>query len=85
MAILMEKYEKELLPYMIRFIEQGREQGYFSKRLSVETMLFYINLFSSQAMQQLEQIPQGEQKRRIYNELLTVFLYGVTGEKAISF
>jgi AcrR family transcriptional regulator len=79
-AKLLVAYEEKLFPYMIKFIEQGWEEGYFNKDLSQETLLFYFNLFSSQAMQQLEKMPKGEKKRRVYNELLSVFFYGVRGE-----
>jgi AcrR family transcriptional regulator len=79
-AKLLVAYEEKLFPYMMKFIEQGWEEGYFNKDLSQETLLFYFNLFSSQAMQQLEKMPKGEKKRRVYNELLSVFFYGVRGE-----
>lgn len=81
-AEMVQQYEQKILPLFAGFIEQGQEEGYFNKELSVETMMFYIHLFSSQALQQLEQMPEGEQKRRVYKELLTVFFCGVMGEKA---
>lgn len=80
-AAMIKQYEEKAVPLFAGFIEQGMEQGYFNKGLSMETMMFYINLFSSKAMQQLEQIPEGEQKRLMYKELLTVFFYGVAGER----
>lgn len=79
-ANLLAGYEEKLFPYMMKFIEQGWEEGYFNKNLSRETLLFYFNLFSSQAMQQLEKIPKGEKKHQVYNELLSIFFYGVRGE-----
>ena len=79
-AKLLVAYEEKLFPYMMKLIEQGWEEGYFNKDLSHETLQFYFNLFSSQAMQQLEKMPKGEKKRRVYNELLSVFFYGVRGE-----
>lgn len=81
-AEMMKDFEAKTIPLFIDFIEQGKELGYFNKQLSLETLMFYINLFGNQAMQQLEQMPEGEQKRLVYKELLTVFFSGVSGERA---
>ena len=78
-AEILQGYEKKITPLMIQFIKQGQDQDYFNQTLSVETLLFYIQLFSSQAMTQLEKMPDGEEKRRVYKELLVVFFDGVRG------
>ncbi|TSB46000.1 TetR/AcrR family transcriptional regulator [Alkalicoccobacillus porphyridii] len=80
MAELLISYEQKITPLMVTFIEQGQAEHYFNKELSIETLLFYIHLFSSQAMKQLEQMPDGEAKRRVYKELLVVFFDGVRGK-----
>lgn len=79
-ANLLADYEEKLFPYMMKFIEQGWKEGYFNKNLSRETLLFYFNLFSSHAMQQLGKMPKGKKKHQVYNELLSIFFYGVRGE-----
>ncbi|MDQ0208771.1 TetR/AcrR family transcriptional regulator [Alkalicoccobacillus murimartini] len=81
MANILQAYEKKITPLMVQFIKQGQEKGYFNQSLSVETLLFYIQLFSSQAMKNLEQLPDGEEKRRVYKELLVVFFDGVRGKE----
>jgi AcrR family transcriptional regulator len=77
---MIKQYEKKTIPLFAEFIKQGKEQGYFNKELSMETIMFYIKLFSGQAMQQLEKMPEGEQKRLVYKELVTVFFNGVMGK-----
>ncbi len=80
-AEAIKQFEAKSVPLFVGFIEQGKEQGYFNNDLSMETIMFYMKLFSSQAMQQLEKMPEGEQKRRVYKELVTVFFKGVMGER----
>lgn len=63
---LIQQYEEKAVPLLAGFIEQGKQEGFFNKELSLETIMFYINLFSSQAMQQLGQMQEGEAKRRLY-------------------
>lgn len=74
-------YEQKLIPHLLNFIEQGRECGYFNKSYSTQTLLFYLKVFGADAMKQLRAIPDGAVKKRIYEELLSVFLYGVVGDQ----
>ncbi len=73
------EYEQKLSPHMLRFIEQGYECGYFDKSYSAETLLFYFNVFGTNAMKQLETLQTAARKKQMYEELLSVFLYGVVG------
>ena len=75
------EYEQKLMPHMLRFIEQGYECGYFDKSYSAETLLIYLNVFGANAMKQLETLQAEGKKKRIYEELLSVFLYGVVGNR----
>ncbi len=75
------EYEQKITPHMLRFIEQGYECGYFSKSYSAETLLIYLNVFGTNAMKQLGSLQTEGKKKRIYEELLSVFLYGVVGNR----
>jgi AcrR family transcriptional regulator len=79
-AKLLVAYEEKLFPYMMKFIEQGWEEGYLIKPLTQQTFVFYLNIFSPPPMQQVKKSPTAKKKRRVYNELLSVFFYGVRGE-----
>ncbi|GAA0368633.1 TetR/AcrR family transcriptional regulator [Bacillus horti] len=81
-AIQMKRYEEKILPFVEGFIDQGKEQGYFNRELSRETLMFYMQMFSNQATQYLERYPEGEQKRHVYKELLQVFFNGVKGDSS---
>ncbi len=75
------EYEQKVTPHMLRFIEQGYECGYFNKSYSAETLLIYLNVFGTKAMKQLGSLQTEDKKKRIYEELLSVFLYGVVGNR----
>ncbi|GAA0382422.1 TetR/AcrR family transcriptional regulator [Bacillus horti] len=81
-AAITKEYELKARPLMIAFIEEGKATGFFNKELSLETILLYLNLYSTQMVTQLEQLPDDETKRRVYKELLSIFFYGIAGEKA---
>ncbi len=72
-------YEKKLVPHMLSFIKEGIEQGYFNKRYSKEALLFYLSIYGEGAMNKLEAISDSQAKAKLYNELLDLFLYGVSG------
>lgn len=71
------EFEQKLLPHMFRFIDMGKESGFFDPRYSRETLLFYMRSFSAQAGKHMESM---EDKKQIYNELLYIFLNGVSGQ-----
>lgn len=75
------EYEHRLTPHMLRFIDQGYACGYFDKGYSTETLLIYLSVFGTNAMKQLEPLRPDAGKKRIYEELLSVFLYGVVGNR----
>ncbi|WP_342756054.1 TetR/AcrR family transcriptional regulator [Kineothrix sedimenti] len=75
------EYEQKITPHMLRFIEQGYECGYFNKSYSAETLLIYLNVFGTNAMKQLGSLQTEDKKKRIYEELLSVFLHGVVGNR----
>lgn len=75
------EYEQKVTPHMLRFIEQGYQCGNFNKSYSAETLLIYLNVFGTNAMKQLGSLQTEDKKKRIYEELLSVFLYGVVGNR----
>jgi AcrR family transcriptional regulator len=75
------EYEQKLMPQLLCFIEQGYECGCFDAGYSAETLLIYLNVFGTNAMKQLGAFPAGAEKKRIYEELVSMFLYGVVGNQ----
>lgn len=80
MAEIVKNYEAKLIPLFVAFIEEGKTFGYFNRSLSTDTILFYISLFSSQALQRLQEEQDENRKRQMYKELFVIFFNGV-GER----
>src|SRR5690606_11916749 len=80
-AALTKQYEEKAVLIMLDFIDEGKTNHYFDNNLSTDTIMFYLNLFSTQVVHQLQQLEEDETKRRVYKELLSVFFYGITGNR----
>ena len=83
-AEIVRSYEAKLVPLFAAFITEGKQLGYFNRALSTETLLFYIHLFSSQALSKLGAEPDEDRKRQMYKELFVIFFNGVAGERPMN-
>ncbi|WP_068775030.1 TetR/AcrR family transcriptional regulator [Paenibacillus sp. FJAT-26967] len=83
MAEIVKTYEAKLIPLFVAFIGEGKRLGFFNSSLSTDTILFYINLFSSQALQRLREEQDENRKRQMYKELFVIFFNGV-GERPLN-
>lgn len=77
LAEIIRDYEAKLVPLFVAFIEEGKQLGYFSSALSTEMILFYINLFNSQALMKLKEEQDDSRRRQMYKELCIIFFNGV--------
>lgn len=82
MAEIVKTYEAKLFPLFAAFIEEGKRLGYINSSLSTDTILFYISLFSSEALKKLREEQDENRKRQIYKELFVIFFNGV-GERPL--
>jgi len=80
-AEIINNYEAQLVPLFVAFIDEGKQLGYFNSVLSTEMILFYINLFSSQALLKLKEEQDDSRKRQMYKELCIMFFNGVTSSE----
>jgi AcrR family transcriptional regulator len=46
-AIISEVKEKRILPFFCKLVEQGKEEGAIDKSIDIQSVIMYINIFTS--------------------------------------
>ncbi|WP_164670986.1 TetR/AcrR family transcriptional regulator [Virgibacillus doumboii] len=71
-----DHFQNKILPKLIRFFDEGKEQGYINPDISNEAILFYSQMFI-EAMQRedvyTKVLPMAE-------DIVTLFFYGIFGK-----
>ncbi|WP_078381839.1 TetR/AcrR family transcriptional regulator [Sutcliffiella halmapala] len=71
------KYLEKALPHFTDFFQQGKEQGYINPNLSMEAILFYIQMISHYFQKKdfhADVLP-------LTDELTNIFFYGIVGKR----
>lgn len=69
-------YNEELIPHTLALFEEGKKLGYVDKNFSNEVILMYLQMFRI-----FSQNTSAEQILPYTEELMKLFLYGLSGEK----
>ena len=73
-------YQAELIPYVIKFYEEGKRQGYVNPELSTETILRYSEIIRSGMAAQSSLSEDPEHNRKMMQEMTPLVLYGIMGK-----
>jgi AcrR family transcriptional regulator len=68
------------IPLVLEFIERGKKEGYINKDISNETILIYFTIFKEAKYNKPELFIGQNQSEQLYNELSTLFYYGLMGK-----
>lgn len=74
---LEEFYEKKSIPMVLEIIEQGKKEGYINRDISMEAILFYMNIFK-EAVSNSDFF--SNHNRDIQLDLNNLFFYGLVGK-----
>jgi Transcriptional regulator len=79
-AVYIEEItQQRAMPLMLAFIEECKQNGQISDKVSTEMILTYINMFVLQSQKLLEQAQQSGKGEQFFEEFLHLFFYGVCG------
>lgn len=72
-------YNNKILPSILEFIEEGRNNGYINNNISTEAILLYLNIFR-EGTETPEVLGGQQENARLSKELSTLFFYGILGK-----
>jgi len=70
----------EITPYIIEFYEEGKRQGYINPELSTGTIMYYSDILRGGMAAKSSLTEDPEHNRRLLQELIPIFLYGLLGK-----
>lgn len=74
-----EQYNEKIIPQFIHLINEGKEKGEISDKVSISAVLIFINMFMKQSKELLEIAQQQENMDQFIEEMVQVFFYGICG------
>ncbi len=72
--------QTESTPYVIEFYEEGKRQGYINPELSTKTIMYYSEIIRRGMAAKSSLTEDPEHNRRLLQELIPIFLYGIMGK-----
>ncbi|MDP4087505.1 MAG: TetR/AcrR family transcriptional regulator [Bacillota bacterium] len=76
---LEKEYNEKIIPVFLEFIEEGRNNGEISNKISTQGLMMYINISMKYYQEFLKSIKESDNMDLI-NEMLHIFLYGICGK-----
>ncbi|MBP1937031.1 TetR/AcrR family transcriptional regulator [Paenibacillus sediminis] len=76
-----DQKNKRAIPLFIQLINDGKEAGEISPRVSIQTIFTYIGLYMSQAKELYDAAEQSGDPKGFFDELMHVFFYGICGKE----
>jgi AcrR family transcriptional regulator len=76
-------YMTEIMPVIKDFYEEGKRQGYVNKELSTENIIRYMLIVRSGMAAESILSEDPEQNRKMMQELMPLFLYGIMGKPSL--
>ncbi|KGX87403.1 TetR/AcrR family transcriptional regulator [Pontibacillus litoralis] len=71
-----ETYSK---PFFTEFLKQGKAEGFIRDDITVDTLMFYINMYSEASLRHLNESYDHEQLQHFYEQVMHLFFYGIAG------
>lgn len=79
MKDFLEKfYQQKGMPLVMEFIQDSQQKGDISKAISIQSVLFYLNMFQK-AMDSLQAAAMLKQNEKLAEEMMPLFFYGIAG------
>lgn len=79
-SFLQEVMEKESLPLFVQLMEEGKQQGYIHKDISVDMMMFYMNMYYEAIQKRKDLLGSEESIKQFTDEIVQLFFYGIMGK-----
>ncbi|MBP1989364.1 TetR/AcrR family transcriptional regulator [Paenibacillus eucommiae] len=76
----IEEYKGKVMPIMIRLINEGKERGEMSSKISTPTILTFIDMFFRHSQQLLDIAKEHGDIEQFVEELNYLFFYGISGK-----
>lgn len=73
--------KEKTVPFLMRFIQEGKEAGFIHTKLSDDMIMLYIGMYYRELMQHPEWYSSEEKKMRVTKEILQLFFYGLMGKQ----
>ncbi|MDP4083700.1 MAG: TetR/AcrR family transcriptional regulator [Bacillota bacterium] len=75
-----KEYNERILPVFFQLIEEGRQNGEISDKISNQGLMMYINFNIKYTNEFIDMIKQSG-NMNVINEMLHMFLYGICGKE----
>lgn len=75
-------YEREIMPIIVGFFDEGRRRGYVNPGLSPEAILTYTEIFRNGLMAKPQLLAGSEKPASLVRELMMLYFYGLMGRSA---
>lgn len=74
--------EERGIPFMLRFINEGKEAGCIDPSLTEESVIFYIGMYYRELLRHPELYDNEEKKIQFTKDMLQLFFYGLMGKNS---
>ncbi|KAF0817312.1 MULTISPECIES: hypothetical protein [unclassified Cytobacillus] len=78
---VVKEYQALILPLFIRWIEKGRKQGYIKENITNDMVMIYYQLMTKSIEHLFRNLPEEQDKEKIYKGIIEMFFYGFIEEK----
>ncbi len=79
-SFIQEVMENHSMPLFIKLLEEGKQQGYVQQNISVDILMFYMNMFYEGIQKRKDLFETEESVQKFTDEILHLFFYGVMGK-----
>ncbi|QHE51226.1 TetR/AcrR family transcriptional regulator [Pontibacillus sp. HMF3514] len=79
-SFIQEIMETHSMPLFIKLLEEGKQQGYVQQNISVDILMFYMNMFYEGIQKRKDLFETEESVQKFTDEILHLFFYGVMGK-----
>lgn len=80
-AFIQEQYDTNILPLMVKMLEDGKASGEISDKVSVEAFLMIIQVYMKSSEEMLGAMEKHKDKTAFLDELLHLIFYGLCGQE----
>lgn len=77
---MQEFTEQYSLPSFLTLLDQGKEEGYIKQDISLEMLMFYIDMYSQAVRKRQDMFESHEAIQQFTEQTLNLFFYGLTGK-----
>lgn len=79
---VQQNYEERGVPMMVELIAKSKASGEISERISIETVILYLNMLNDSSHRLLESTQNSANQEKLVEEMVQVFFYGICGPES---